>query len=65
MFAARPGITGLAQVSGIDMSTPRLLAETDARMLADLTVRAYLGYILETVAGRGAGDRVRPQGPER
>ncbi|NLY92711.1 MAG: sugar transferase [Myxococcales bacterium] len=65
VFAARPGITGLAQVSGIDMSTPRLLAETDARMLADLTVRAYLGYILETVAGRGAGDRVRPQGPER
>ena len=28
---ARPGITGLAQVQGIDMSTPVLLADTDAK----------------------------------
>jgi lipopolysaccharide/colanic/teichoic acid biosynthesis glycosyltransferase len=30
VFNARPGITGLAQVQGIDMSTPELLARTDA-----------------------------------
>jgi len=30
---ARPGITGLAQVNDIDMSTPQLLAETDQKML--------------------------------
>jgi lipopolysaccharide/colanic/teichoic acid biosynthesis glycosyltransferase len=30
VFEARPGITGLAQVNNIDMSTPKLLAETDA-----------------------------------
>ncbi len=31
IFAARPGITGLAQINGIDMSSPELLAETDHR----------------------------------
>jgi len=56
---ARPGITGLAQVNDIDMSTPKLLAETDARMLASLNVGAYFRYIFQTVAGKGAGDRVR------
>lgn len=59
VFAARPGITGLAQVSDIDMSTPRLLAETDARMLADLSVIQYFRYIVQTVLGKGSGDRVR------
>lgn len=55
---ARPGITGLAQVNDIDMSTPRLLAETDQKMLQNLTVGAYFKYIFMTVAGKGAGDRV-------
>lgn len=58
VFDARPGITGLAQISGIDMSTPQLLAETDQRMLADLTLTNYFSYILQTVIGKGAGDRV-------
>jgi lipopolysaccharide/colanic/teichoic acid biosynthesis glycosyltransferase len=58
VFDARPGITGLAQISGIDMSTPQLLAETDQRMLADFTLRNYFSYILQTVIGKGAGDRV-------
>lgn len=59
VFAARPGITGLAQISGIDMSTPRLLAETDARMLQDLGLSAYFTYIIKTVTGAGRGDRIR------
>ena len=58
VFAARPGITGLAQVNEIDMSTPELLAETDARMLASLGVKDYFRYILMTVTGKGSGDRV-------
>ncbi|WP_417547472.1 sugar transferase [Marinobacter segnicrescens] len=58
VLSARPGITGLAQVNDIDMSTPRLLAETDQKMLENLTVGAYFRYILMTVAGKGAGDRV-------
>jgi lipopolysaccharide/colanic/teichoic acid biosynthesis glycosyltransferase len=59
VFAARPGITGLAQVRGIDMSTPALLAQTDADMLARLDLGLYFRLILLTVAGRGGGDRVK------
>lgn len=58
VLSARPGITGLAQVNDIDMSTPVLLAETDEKMLKSLTVGAYFKYILMTVSGKGAGDRV-------
>lgn len=61
VFAARPGITGLAQIEGIDMSTPRMLAETDARMLAGLNLTAYMKYIVKTVTGSGSGDRIRLQ----
>lgn len=59
VFAARPGITGLAQVNGIDMSTPELLAETDRRMLETLGVGSYFKYILQTVTGGGSGDAVK------
>lgn len=58
VFAARPGITGRAQVNEIDMTTPALLAETDARMLASLGVKNYFRYIFLTLAGKGSGDRV-------
>lgn len=59
VFGVRPGITGLAQVSGIDMSTPELLAQTDAQMLKTLTVLSYFNFIFQTLKGKGAGDRVR------
>lgn len=58
VFKVRPGITGLAQISEIDMSTPELLAKTDQRMLQHLTLRAYFKYILLTISGKGAGDRI-------
>jgi O-antigen biosynthesis protein WbqP len=61
VFAARPGITGLAQTNGIDMSTPKLLAETDARMLQGLRLAAYFIYIIKTVSGAGRGDRIRQE----
>jgi O-antigen biosynthesis protein WbqP len=54
----RPGITGLAQVNRIDMSTPDLLAETDARMLRQFTLNNYFKYIFWTIIGKGGGDRV-------
>ena len=60
VYSVRPGITGLAQVNEIDMSTPELLAKTDAKMIAELNVRSYFKYIFLTVAGKGSGDRVRP-----
>ncbi len=59
VFNVRPGITGLAQVNDIDMSTPELLAKTDAKMIAAMSLGNYFKYIFQTVAGKGAGDRVK------
>jgi len=59
VFIVKPGITGLAQVNHIDMSTPKLLAETDAQMLKEWTSFAYFKYILMTVVGKGSGDVVK------
>jgi len=59
VFDVRPGITGLAQIQGIDMSTPVLLAEIDAQMIKTLSLTSCFRYILLTALGRGTGDRVR------
>ncbi|MGB2326049.1 MAG: sugar transferase [Pseudomonadales bacterium] len=59
IFAVRPGITGLAQISGIDMSTPKLLAETDARMIAEMSLTNYFKYIFLTFIGKGSGDYIK------
>lgn len=59
VFLVRPGITGLAQVSDIDMSTPELLAKTDAKMIREISLSNYFKFILQTVTGAGAGDRVK------
>lgn len=49
VYQGRPGITGLAQVRGIDMSQPEKLAITDANMLANMNVFNYFKYILQTL----------------
>lgn len=59
VFSVRPGITGLAQVNNIDMSTPKLLAETDRKMIDTLNITNYFKYILMTVTGSGSGDVVK------
>jgi O-antigen biosynthesis protein WbqP len=59
VYSVRPGITGLAQINKIDMSTPKLLAETDSMMLKELNIFGYFKYILLTVFGKGFGDRVK------
>ena len=59
VFSMRPGITGLAQVNGIDMSDPAKLAAVDEEMMNTLTLRGYFRYLVLTVTGKGAGDRVR------
>ncbi|KAB0680421.1 sugar transferase [Aureimonas leprariae] len=58
VLAARPGITGLAQVTGVDMSTPERLAEVDASYIATRSFFGDLGIILRTVLGGGQGDHV-------
>ena len=59
VFHHQPGITGMAQLRGIDMSVPARLADADAEMMASMSVRMYLHYVLLTLSGRGSGDRVR------
>ena len=59
VFSVRPGITGLAQVNDIDMSTPDLLAETDSKMIREMNIKNYFKFIFQTVLGAGAGDRVK------
>jgi lipopolysaccharide/colanic/teichoic acid biosynthesis glycosyltransferase len=54
----RPGISGLAQVNGIDMSNPEQLVEWDARYIALRGLILDIKLILQTVRGGGRGDRV-------
>ncbi|MCC3799626.1 sugar transferase [Vibrio parahaemolyticus] len=58
VYDVLPGITGLAQVQNIDMSTPVLLAKTDREMIDSLTLKRYFKYIMMTVTGSGSGDAV-------
>lgn len=48
----RPGITGLAQIRGIDMSNPGRCAETDAEYAARRTLRFDIAILLATVRAR-------------
>jgi O-antigen biosynthesis protein WbqP len=59
VYSVRPGITGLAQINKIDMSTPQHLAETDAKMIKELNSFVYFKLIFLTVFGRGFGDRIK------
>lgn len=59
VYSVRPGITGLAQINKIDMSTPQLLAETDAKMIQGFSTLMYFRYIILTVFGQGFGDRIK------
>ncbi|ELC9572517.1 sugar transferase [Vibrio vulnificus] len=59
VYNVLPGITGLAQVQNIDMSTPQLLAKTDREMIDTLTIKNYFKYIIMTVTGSGSGDAVK------
>ncbi len=59
VLALLPGITGLAQVQGVDMSDPVRLAEIDAEYLRTRNLRLDLKLIAKTVfARKGRGDRI-------
>ena len=58
VYAIAPGITGIAQVNSIDMSTPRKLARYDQVTTHRLDLCLYFWLILVTATGRGRGDRV-------
>ena len=59
VFAVRPGITGFAQVQGIDMSIPEKLAQIDAEMINAITLQSYFKCIIQTLLGAGRGDRIK------
>ena len=59
IYDVRPGVTGLAQIQSIDMSTPELLARTDKEMIDSLSLKSYFKYIVMTLAGSGSGDAVK------
>ncbi|MBC5851918.1 sugar transferase [Vibrio metschnikovii] len=59
VYNVLPGITGLAQVQNIDMSTPALLAQIDREMIDTLTIKNYFKYIIMTVTGSGSGDAIK------
>ena len=58
VYSVRPGITGLAQINKIDMSTPKLLAETDEKLINELNTFTYFKFVFLTIFGMGFGDRI-------
>jgi lipopolysaccharide/colanic/teichoic acid biosynthesis glycosyltransferase len=61
IFRYTPGITGLSQIKGIDMSDPALLSKTDDKMMRKFSLFKYFYYIGLTLLGSGFGDRVSNQ----
>lgn len=59
----KPGISGLAQVNGIDMREPDVLASWDARYLGLQSLMLDLRLMLATALGRGRGDKVKTPSP--
>ena len=56
LLAWRPGITGPAQLVGVDMSEPRRLADTEATYFHHQSVWSDLRLLLRTATGLGFGD---------
>ena len=48
VFKVKPGMTGLAQISGINMKTPTLLAKMDLKMIKKMSLHSYFYYIFKT-----------------
>lgn len=59
VYKVLPGITGLAQIQNVDMSTPSVLAKIDKEMIDTLSLKKYFQYIIATVTGSGSGDAVK------
>ncbi len=53
------GITGWAQIQGVDMSDPRRLAKLDAEYINLRSIVLDTKIIFATLIGRGQGDKIR------
>lgn len=56
VLSLRPGITGIAQVRGVDMSEPERLAMVDAEYIGSMSLGTDLALIWKTISGAGRGD---------
>lgn len=54
-----PGITGVSQVQGLDMSTPERLAKTDATYIRAWTLARDIRLLMHTALGGGRGDAAK------
>ena len=59
LYNFKPGITGLSQINGIDMSNPKKLAESDYLMISKINQLNYFKYLLLTFFGKGRGDKIK------
>jgi len=59
IFDVRPGITGLSQIEGIDMSDPIKLAESDSLYVKDISFLNDMRILRFTLLGSGRGDSVQ------
>ena len=59
IFDFRPGITGLAQIKSIDMSSPELLVKYEKKMLENFNIVSYMTYVFATIFGKGFGDVIQ------
>lgn len=59
VYAIKPGITGLSQIRGIDMSVPENLAVSDADYLKLQSIALDWYIMVQTATGRGGGDKLR------
>lgn len=58
VYAMKPGITGYAQIRGIDMSRPQDLAQADYIYMKLQSLTLNFKILILTAFGRGSGDRV-------
>lgn len=56
VFDIRPGITGVAQLAGIDMSEPTRLAIADKAYIDNQSFFGDLVILVRTILGGGSGD---------
>ncbi len=59
IFLVRPGITGLSQIRGIDMSNPKKISESDYLMISNFNQMNYFKYLFLTFFGKGLGDKIK------
>jgi O-antigen biosynthesis protein WbqP len=59
VFDVRPGITGAAQIQGLNMSEPVLLAQKDFEYCRDMSLLRDFSILWATATGKGSGDAAR------